>query len=129
MSFRKSTIKPKNADIAKLRIIQAMLWYRLSKRINENVMMVNIDESSFSSDLSNDKGMFKRDQSAEVFNKQYRGTWSLILETTSEGYYFGVVVSEWIDSKRYIKFLEKLEACLSSKKFTTQDNILVLQDN
>ena len=35
--------------------------------------MVNIDESSFISDLRNDKGWFKSGQSAEVFNKQYRG--------------------------------------------------------
>ena len=98
MNFRKSTTKPKNVDIAKLRIIRAMFWYRVSKRINENVLMVNIYESFFSSDLSNDKGWFKRGQSAEVFNKQYRGSWSLILAVTSEWDYFGVVVSKRIDS-------------------------------
>ena len=115
MSFRKSTAKPMNADITKLRKIRAMFWYIVSKRINENVLIVNIDESSFSNDLSNDKGWFKRGQSAEVFNKQYRGSWSLILAITSERDHFGVMASERIDSKRYIKFLEKLEVLLSSR--------------
>ena len=49
-------------------------------------------------------GWFKRDKNVEVFNKQYRGSWSLILAITSKGDYFGVVVSERIDLKIFIFF-------------------------
>ena len=86
-----------------------MFWYRISKRINENVLILNIAESSFNSDLSNDKGWFKRDKNAEVFNKQYRGSWSLILVITSKGDYFGVMISERIDLKRFIFFWKSLK--------------------
>ena len=129
MSYRKSTIKPSNVDLSKLRIISTIFWYRISKIIDEKVLLVNIDESSFNCDISNDRGCFKRGQSAEIFNKRYKGSWSLILAITSDGDYYGSVLSEKIDSGIYIAYLKKFEDWLISKKLTMYSKVLVLQDN
>ena len=48
MSFRKATPKPRVVDVQKLSVIRAMFWFRMLKRINEN-----LDEWSFSSWISN----------------------------------------------------------------------------
>ena len=129
MSYRKSTIKPSNVDLSKLRIILTIFWYRISKIIDEKVLLVNIDESSLNCDMSNDRGWFKRGQSAEIFNKRYKGSWSLILAITSDGDYYGSVLSERINSGIYIGYLKKFEDWIISKKLTMFSKVLVLQDN
>ena len=129
MSYMKSTIKPSNVDLSKVRIIRTIFWYWISKIIDEKVLLVSIDESSFNCDIRNDRGWIKRGKSAEIFNKLYKGSWSLILAITSDGDYYGSVLSERINSVIYIGYLKKFEDWLISKKLTIFGNVLVLQDN
>ena len=126
MSYRKSTIKPSNFDLSKVRIIRNLFWYRILKIIDEKVLLVNIDESSFGCDISSDRYWFKRGQSDEIFNKRYKGSWSIILAITSDGDYYGSVLSERINSGIYIGYLKKFEDWLISKKLTMFSKVLVL---
>ena len=54
------------------------------------VLLVNIDELSFHWDISNNRGRIERDKSTEIFNKRYKGSWSLILDITTDGDYYGL---------------------------------------
>ena len=129
MSFRKVTTKPIRVDTKKLFVIRNLFWYKISKHIDEYVLLVNVDESSFNSSISNNRGWFKKRRAAEVFCSTFTGSWFMILAITSDGDYYAFVLSGRNSTIIYKRFLESFESWLMARQVDHNRKIIVMQDN
>ena len=128
MSYRKVITKPIRVDTKKLFVIRNLFWYKISKHIDEYVLLVNVDESSFNFSISNNRGWFKKGRAAEVFCSTFTGSWFMILAITSDGDYYAFVLSGRNSTIIYKRFLESFEFWLMARQVDLNRKIIVMQD-
>ena len=128
-SYRKGTPKPCSVDIEKLKI--GRIWYSYSflRFIPERFLLVNIDETSFSGSIFNNRSWFPKEFSGEVFSIGYKNSTSLILAITSEGDYFGSTIRQTVNGNIYIQFLGNLWGLLKNTWRNNYQNIIIIHDN
>ena len=91
--------------------------------------MISLDETTFNHKIGNNKSWIRKDYSAELFNKFFFGSWSLIIAISSGGSYFGLLINKRINSLIYQQFLENLEGWIDTIRNSNSQKVLILKDN
>ena len=129
MSYKKWTNKPWNVDVSKLSILRYLFSYRIRKKLLGSSLMVSLDETAINHKVANSKWWIKRGYSAELFNSNFIGNWSLIIAIANEASYFGVIVSGKVNSNIYLRFLMNLEKWIETKRSWSSQEVVILKDN
>ena len=101
----------------------------MAKAINNKILTINVDESSFSNELWNERSWLKRGVNSEIKSMRFRGSVSLILAVTSDGDYFGATIKSRLNSDSFIDFILKLEDWIEQRNIRNGREIIVILDN
>ena len=129
LSFKKGSKRTINIDSNRLSYLRILYSIRLSKQIDENVLLINIDGVNFSPNVLNCRSWLKRGTSWEIFNKKFSGAVSLIWAISSERDYLAASLNKTLDSNIFIEFLKMIEHWILSNNQTEESKVIILLDN
>ena len=129
LSFKKGWPRPADIDNNKISLLRILYTIRLAKAINNKILTINVDESSFSNELWNERSWLKRGVNSEIISMRFRGSVSLILAVTSDGDYFGATIKSRLNSDSFIDFILKLEDWIEQRNIRNGREIIVILDN
>ena len=116
LSFKKGWPRPTNIDSNRVLLLRILYTIRLVKTLNDKILIINVDESSFLNDLWNERSWLKRGVNSEIILMGFRGSVSLVLAVTSDGDYFGVTLGSRLNSDSFIHFISRLNDWIEQRK-------------
>ena len=105
LSYKKGWKRRMDIDQTRLKHLRVLYTIRLTKMINQDTLLINIDETSLSNEVLSNYSWLKKGENWELFNEKFWGSLSLILAITSNGDYIGATVLKSLDSNIFVSFL------------------------
>ena len=118
-------------DIDQNRLSYVRLLYsiRMAKLINEDILMVNIDETSLNREVLNQRSWLKVGVNCELFNQKFKDSLSLVSATTSNGDIIAAPINHKLNSVTFIGFLKTINCWIDEVLEGRHLKIFILLDN
>ena len=129
LSYKKDWARRFDLDQNRLSYLRILYSVRLTKQLNENILLINIDEVSFSTEVFNDRSWLKRGINWEIFSQKYSGSISIILAISSEGDYYAAALKTRLNSIAFTEFLQMIDSWIKMHNLNNNKRVLVLIDN
>ena len=129
LSFKKSWARQYWWDWKKLSFAILLYSVRLSRLLDENTLIVNIDETLLSNEITNSMSWIPKGRNKIQFNVKYEGTASLITAVTSDGNYLATPLICTVDHSIFLEFLKSLEEWKGIHDFIHNRNVVIILDN
>ena len=109
LSYKKGLVRRIDLDKNRLSYLRILYTICLVKQLNEDILMINIDEVSFSPEVLNCRSSLKKGINSEIFSQKYSGAVSVILAISSAGDYIAATLKERLNSEGFIEFMRIVE--------------------
>ena len=129
LSYKKGWVLRIDLDKNWLSYLRILYSIRLVKQLNEDILMINIDEVSFSPEALNCRSWFKKGINSEIFSQKYSGAVSVILAISSARDYIAATLKERLNSEGFIEFMRMVEFWVDIYWQKENKRILVLLNN
>ena len=129
LSFKKGWARPYRWDWKKLSFARLLYSVRLSRLLDQNTLIVNIDETLLSNEITNSMSWIPKGRNREQFNVKYEGSASLITAVTSDGNYLATPLTCTVDHSIFLEFLKSLEEWIGIHDFIHNRNVVIILDN
>ena len=97
--------------------------------MDQNTLIVNIDETLLSNEITNSMSWIPKGRNREQFNVKYEGSASLITAVTSDGNYLATPLTCTVDHSIFLEFLKSLEEWIGIHDFVHNRNVVIILDN
>ena len=129
LSYKKGWARRIDLDQNRLSYLRILYSIRLAKQLNEKILLINIDEVNFTTEVSNNRSWLKRGINCEIFSQKYSGAVSVVLAINSDGDYLAAALKERLNSNIFIEFLKIMNLWIESNDLKFYKRVLVLLDN
>ena len=107
LSFKKETSRPSNLNRERQLIFKWLFCIRIAKRISDKMILINIDESSFSRNTKVHYSWIQKGEDRWLNNTKFSNSLSTIAGIWSNGLSYNLLVDGTINSKWYLEYLQK----------------------
>ena len=128
LSFKKGSARRIGLNKNRLSCLRILYSIRLIKRLNEDVLMINIDEVSFSPKVLNWRSWLKLTLIESALSK-YSGAISLIWAISSDGKYIAAALNNRLNLNTFIEFLKIIEHLINEYHQDYYRKVLILLEN
>ena len=129
LSYKKGCPRPSYVDISKTSMLRILYSVRFARAKKDDFLFINIDESSFSNDVWNERSWLKRGINCEIINKRFKVSVSLVLAITSDGDYYGALLKSRLNSDSFTCFLSNIDEWIKEHQMAEDQNIILILDN
>ena len=129
LSFKKSWARRIDLDKNRLSYLRILDSIRLTKQINEEILIINIDEVNCSPEVLNSRSWLKIGINWEIFSQKYSGSISAIWAISSKGDYIAALLNLRLNSSSFIEFLKILRLWINLHYEIDENRVLILLDN
>ena len=129
LSFKKGWTRRVDLDRNRLSYLRILYSIRLTKQLNKDILIINIDEVNFSPEVLNWRSWLKTGINWEIFSQKYSGAISAIWAITSKGDYISAALNLRLNSSSFIEFLKILRQWINQHYKIDEDRVLILLDN
>ena len=129
LSYKKGCTRRVDIDQNRLSYIRILYSIRITKQMNENILMVNIDETSLNTEVLNQRSWLKIGVNWELFSQKFKDSLSLVSAITSNGDCLVASINHKNNSDTFVEFLKSINCWIDDvweEKYVT---ILILLDN
>ena len=129
LSFKRVKSFPSNIDLKRLSSIRNFFDIKYSKIVTENILLINIDESSINRSVKLAYSWGLKGMPIESHNSALVGSASMIIAICSNGAWISKVINETIDSNNFTWFLKIMISWLQLHNYFEFSQAILLHDN
>ena len=129
LTYKKVKPRPNNIDFAKLNCVRTLFSFKISKLLNEDTLIINIDQSSINRHMKTERSWGFKGVELEAKSLNFWNSTSMWMAILSNGAWFCMLTNETITSDKILLFLWKLDWWIRENNHFEYSNILLLLDN
>ena len=90
LSFKKGSSRPVTLNTERLKLLKSLFWVKLSQKLPEIKMLINVDESSFGKDTTKNYSWLKTGKDCSIKNIKFKSSVNVISSMTTSGLSFNM---------------------------------------
>ena len=128
-SYKRGVTRVLTCKKKELPYIQSIFCSRILQNFQSGIILINLDESTFTRSVKWDYSWFPKSKSHPIFNSSWIGRESMISTMLSNGEWIWTLKSGTIKSEDFIKFLLILEIYICKSLIIDKESSLITLDN
>ena len=129
LSYKRINSRPSNIDLDKLQLTRILFSMRVSKLVDSDILLINIDESSLTKATKLNYSWVPTDENGEVLNTNFTNSLNIVLAICSNGSWIEMLTNDTLNIDRFVVFLQNLKAWQDENNKFWFKNIMILLDN
>ena len=129
LSFKKGTSRPSNINHKRLDSLKWLFSVRLTKRITDHSLIVNIDESTFSRNTKRHYSWIRKDENCSISNIKFFNSMSVTAWIWSNGFSYCCLIDGTVTSKIFLEYFHRLIYHIVHDMQICFSNCLFIMDN
>ena len=129
LSYKKGKSRPVSFDLLKQEYLKSLFSADICSKINNFLLLVNVDESSFSRSMKLNYSWIEKGEDNTITNIGFSSSISMWTAITSNGAVFSTVWHGSINSTIFMSFMTKLKEFINKSLNVSLSKTLVILDN
>ena len=125
LSYKWINSRLSNIDLDKLQLTWILFNMRVSKLVDSDILLINIDESSLTKATKLNYSWVPTGENGEVLNTNFTNSLNIVLVICSNGSWIEMLTNDTLNTDRFVVFLQNLKAWLDEKNKFWFKNIMI----
>ena len=129
LSYKRINSRPSNIELSKLILTRILFSIYASKLIDNDVLLINIDETTLSKTTKANYSWTPAGKNGETLNAKYINSMNIVLAICSNGSWLEMLTNDTLNAERFLIFLQNLKSWLDENHNFRFKKIWILLDN
>ena len=109
LSYKRINSRPNNINLKKLILTRILFSINISKFVANDILLVNIDETSFTKGTKTNYSWTPIGKNGELLNSKYTNSMNLVLAICSNGSWIEMLTNDTLNEERFIVFMQNVK--------------------